>query len=66
MRKSVKSSSKGGPEKTLWHWVDLYIKELRDLEDIVIVWENIKTNDAGDDVLVSVDTINLRFQQIKC
>ena len=40
--KVVKTPSKGGTEKTLRRYVDLHIKKIRDLEDIVIVWENRK------------------------
>ena len=41
-----------------------YIKEIKELEDEIIVWEHRKTNDRGDDCLASVDCIDCQFQQI--
>ena len=52
-------------EKTLRKWVWYYIKEVRYLEPVVIVWEHRKTNDRGDDCMSSVDCIDCSFQQIK-
>ena len=45
-------------------WVWFYVEELKELEERVIIWDHRKTNDRGDDCLVSVDGIDCEFQQI--
>ena len=59
-----KNGRKMSSKKTVLKWVWFYVNEIQALEDKVIVWENRKTNDKGDDCLVSVDCIDCQFQQI--
>ena len=55
---------KGPAENTLTKWIWFYIEEVRELESMVIVWEHRKTNDVGGDALASVDTTDVKFQQM--
>lgn len=60
-----KSSSKVSPtRKTVSKWIWFYVNEINALEEKVIVWDHRKTNDRGDDCLVSIDCIDCQFQQI--
>ena len=62
---TMKNSRRGSPCKnTVLKWVWFYVYEIRELEHRVIVWENRKTNDRGDDCLISVDATDCAFQQI--
>ena len=45
-------------------WIWFYVNKISALEERLIVWDNRKTNDRGDDCLVSVDCIDCQFQQI--
>merc|ERR1719217_159460 len=51
-------------KRTALKWIWFYVNELAALEQRVIVWEHRKTNDRGDDCLVSVDCTDCPFQQI--
>ena len=65
MCKTIKKSNHKSPtKKTVMKWVWFYVNEIRALEEEVIVWNNRKTNDRGDDCLASVDCIDCQFQQI--
>ena len=58
------NTNKCPTKKTVLKWVWFYVREIQALEDTVIVWDHRKTNDRGDDCLVSVDCIDCQFQQI--
>ena len=63
--KTIKKSNQRSPtKKTVLKWVWFYVNKIKSLEEHVIVWGNRKTNDRGDDCLVSVDGIDCEFQQI--
>jgi len=51
-------------KKTVLKYLWFYVHEIRALEETVIMWNHRKTNDRGDDCLVSVDCIDCEFQQI--
>ena len=60
-----KNSSNTCPtRKTVSKWIWFYVNEICELQEKVIVWDNRKINDRGDDCLVSVDGIDCQFQQI--
>ena len=63
--KTIKMNAKKSPtKKTVLKWVWFYVREISALQDQVILWENRKTNDVGNDCLVSVDCVDCPFQQI--
>jgi len=59
-----KDGKRCSSRKTVLKWIWFYVNEIRALEDTIIVWEHRKTNDRGDDCLVSIDCIDCQFQQI--
>lgn len=65
MRKTMKKKKvdKLVAQNTMTKWVWYFIYELRDLEHVVILWENRLTNDRGNDCLVSVDCTDCPFPQ---
>eukprot|EP00531_Pseudo-nitzschia_arenysensis_P013631 CAMPEP_0116148030 /NCGR_PEP_ID=MMETSP0329-20121206/18105_1 /TAXON_ID=697910 /ORGANISM="Pseudo-nitzschia arenysensis, Strain B593" /LENGTH=179 /DNA_ID=CAMNT_0003644067 /DNA_START=272 /DNA_END=811 /DNA_ORIENTATION=+ len=66
MRKTFQKVGRNPPcKKTVLKWVWFYVNQISELEEKVIVWERRKTNDVGDDCLVSVDCIDCQFQQVK-
>ena len=63
--KTMKTNTKSSPtKKTVLKWVWFCVREISTLKENVILWENRKTNDCGDDCLVSDDCIDCMFQQM--
>jgi hypothetical protein len=55
---------KKSDDKTLVKWIWIVIECIYELHPHIIVWENRKTNDVGNDCLAVVDCVDCNFQQI--
>ena len=61
----LESDRRRPDEKTLHQLILITIDAIESLHTLVIIWENRKMNDNGNDCLAVVDCVDCNFQQIK-